>query len=318
MTALLVSLAQAGIPTIEGRSTSITGDEGTTFHHGGPTPWTGGGIDRSSPAAFAASASHARCVSIWRAWDAFHRSKGWVGIAYNYGACPHGFVFEGRGAGFRSAAQGTNAGNATSHAVVAIIGDGDPLTDACKQAALDARDFCRAHPRRGANERLHKHKDWHSTACPGDPVGRWVDAGAPSPQLVWNPPAPTEPQLSAPLAAFARTPSGKGYILVGTDGAVFTFGDALYFGSLPELGIVPNRPIVAAAVSSSGGGYTLAGADGGIFTFGDAPYLGGLGGVALNEPITDMAFTPSGAGYWLAAADAGVFTFGDAPFLGAA
>jgi hypothetical protein len=123
MTSPVVTLAQAGIPPITGRSTAINGTEGTTFHYGGPPvggfPWP-----------------HSRCPSIWRAWDAFHRSKGWVGIAYNYGGCPHGFVFEGRGAGYRSAAQGTNAGNATSHAVVYLAGEGEPLTDAGKTALL--------------------------------------------------------------------------------------------------------------------------------------------------------------------------------------
>ncbi len=314
MTAPLVTLAQAGVPPITNRSTAINGTEGTTGHHGGPTPWSGSSIDRSSPAAFQASCPHSRCASIWRAWDAFHRSKGWAGIAYNYGACPHGFMFEGRGAGYRSAAQGTNAGNATSHAVVAIIGEGDPLTDANKAAWLNARDLCRRGPR-AANEKLHPHSDWHPTSCPG-PLTPWLAAGAPAPNQEWTPPPPA--QMASPLAAFAPIPSGRGYILVGTDGGVFTFGEALYFGSLPELGVVPNKPIVAAAVTPSGGGYWLAAADGGIFAFGDALYAGGLGGVALNEPIVDFDATPSGGGYWMAARDAGVFTFGDAPFLGAA
>jgi hypothetical protein len=316
MTSPVVTLAQAGVPPITGLSTSINGDEGTTFHHGGPSPWTGGGIDRSSAAAFAATAPHSRCPSIWRAWDAFHRSKGWVGIAYNFGACPHGFVFEGRGAGYRSAAQGTNAGNATSHAVVAMIGDGDPFTDPCKQAALDARHFCRSHPKRPANDVLHKHKDWHSTACPGDQVSPWVDNGAPAPGLVWAP--PQQVQLGTDLAAFAPTPTGRGYLLVGTDGGVFTMGDAMYWGSLPGLGIIPNALIVGAAVSPSGGGYTLVASDGGVFTFGDAPYLGSMGGVPLNDAVSEFAITPTGAGYWMAALDAGVFAFGDAPFVGSA
>lgn len=303
MTSPLVTLAQAGIPPMTSRSTSINGSEGVTFHYGGPAvggfPWP-----------------HSRCPSIWRAWDSYHRSKGWVGIAYNYGACPHGFMFQGRGAGYRSAAQGTNAGNLTSHAVCYIAGAGEPLTDAGKQALLDARDLCRQHPTRGANDVVHRHYDWHSTACPGDPIARWVDDGAPAPGLVWAP--PPQVQLGTPLAALAPTPTGAGYLLVGTDGGVFTFGDAMYFGSLPELGLVPNAPIVGAAVSPSGGGYALCGADGGVFTFGDFPYLGGLGGMALNEPVSDFAMTPTGAGYWMGALDAGVFTFGDAVFAGSA
>jgi hypothetical protein len=304
MTAPLVTLAQAGVPPISGRSTTINGSEGVTFHYGGPPnggfPWP-----------------HSRCASIWKAWDAFHRSKGWVGIAYNFGACIHGFVFEGRGAGYRSAAQGTNAGNLTSHAVVYMAGEGEPLTDAAKTALLHARHLCMTHPTRAANDRTHDHDDWHSTACPGSPVRDWRAAGLPDPGLVWAPP-PAAPQLGTPLAAFAPTPSGRGYIEVGTDGGVFTFGDAMYWGSLPELHVVPNAPLIGAAITPSGGGYWLAAADGGVFAFGDAPYLGGLGGMALNEPVTEFVRTPTGAGYWMAAKDGGVFTFGDAVFAGAA
>ena len=33
------------------------------------------------------------------------------------------------------------------------------------------------------------------------------------------------------------TPDGFGYWLVGSDGSVYAFGDAPYFGSLPGLGV---------------------------------------------------------------------------------
>lgn len=302
MTSPIVTLAQCGIAPIVGKSTAINGSEGDTGHYGGDPlggfPW-----------------DHSRCPSIWRAWDAFHRSKGWAGVAYNYGVCHHQFIFEGRGAGFRSAAQGTNAGNATSYAVVAMIGAGEPLTDAHKLAWLDARALLMAGPR-PASAKIHTHDDWHSTSCPGDPLRAWIKAGAPSPIAAWTPPAPAH--MSEPCTAFARTPSGQGYILVDAKGGVFTFGDAMFFGSLPGIGVVPNKPIVAAAISPSGGGYALVGADGGVFAFGDFRYSGGLGAVALNKPVSDFDVTPSGAGYWMAAEDAGVFAFGDAPYLGSA
>lgn len=300
MTSPFVSLAQAGLPPIVGASTSIT-PAGVTFHYGGDAlgwPWP-----------------HSRCPSIWRAWDAYHRSKGWVGIAYSHGACPHGFVFEGRGSGVRTAAQGTNDGNNRSYAVCALLGAGDVLTDECKVAMLDARALL-VTGRKPAGAVIWPHNAWHSTSCPGEPIDRWIDDGAPRPGLVWAPPA--QPHIGTPAAAFASTPTGAGYIVVGTDGGVFTFGDAMYFGSLPEIGVVPNSPIVAAAVSPSGGGYTLVGSDGGVYTFGDARFAGSLGGVHLNGPIEDMAVTPAGDGYWLSSTDGGVFAFGAAPFAGSA
>jgi hypothetical protein len=43
----------------------------------------------------------------------------------------------------------------------------------------------------------------------------------------------------------ATTPDGKGYWLVASDGGIFTFGDAAFFGSAG--GQVLNKPIVAMA-----------------------------------------------------------------------
>ena len=40
-------------------------------------------------------------------------------------------------------------------------------------------------------------------------------------------------ELSDPIFAISPTPSGLGYVLVGGDGGVFTFGDAGFWGSLP-------------------------------------------------------------------------------------
>ena len=39
------------------------------------------------------------------------------------------------------------------------------------------------------------------------------------------------------ITGIASTPDGKGYYLVGANGAVYAFGDATSFGSLPGLGV---------------------------------------------------------------------------------
>jgi hypothetical protein len=44
------------------------------------------------------------------------------------------------------------------------------------------------------------------------------------------------------------TRDGKGYWLVGSDGGIFTFGDAPFFGSLGNLRL--SHPIVAAVPTS--------------------------------------------------------------------
>jgi len=111
------------------------------------------------------------------------------------------------------------------------------------------------------------------------------------------------------------TASGtQGYWLAGTDGGVFSYGQAPFFGSA---GSVPlNSPIVGFVPTPTAGGYWLVASDGGIFAFGDAGYFGSMGGKPLNRPIVAMAAAPGGRGYWMVASDGGVFAFGDAPFYG--
>ncbi|HEX4219620.1 MAG TPA: hypothetical protein VHZ02_14690 [Acidimicrobiales bacterium] len=57
--------------------------------------------------------------------------------------------------------------------------------------------------------------------------------------------APAPAHLGAPIVGMAPTPDGKGYWMVGADGAVFTFGDAAFYGS--EGGLHLNSPIVGMA-----------------------------------------------------------------------
>jgi len=182
-------------------------------------------------------------------------------------------------------------------------------------------------------------------------------------------PAGTDP----PVDITVKTPKGlsipssadqfnyvtpQGYWEVGSDGGLFSFGSAQYYGSMggqplnaPIVGVAStpdgqgywevasdgglfafgdaqffgsmggqplNAPIVGMAATPDGGGYWEVARDGGLFAFGDAQYFGSMGGQPLNAPITAMAATPDGGGYWLNGADGGLFAFGDAPFSGAA
>ena len=69
-----------------------------------------------------------------------------------------------------------------------------------------------------------------------------------------------------------RTHSGAGYYIVGSDGGVFAYGDAQFYGSMG--GQTMNAPVVGMELTSSGAGYWLLGQDGGIFAFGDAQFYG--------------------------------------------
>ncbi len=101
---------------------------------------------------------------------------------------------------------------------------------------------------------------------------------------------------------------------MASDGGIFSFGDAQFWGSTG--GIALNKPIVGMAAAADGDGYWLVASDGGIFSFGTAPFLGSTGGIHLNEPVVGMAATSDGGGYWLVATDGGIFTYGDAQFWG--
>jgi hypothetical protein len=123
-------------------------------------------------------------------------------------------------------------------------------------------------------------------------------------------------RLAYPIEDVAPTPSGRGYWLVASDGGIFAFGDARFYGSTGWMRL--NRPIVGMAGTSTGRGYWLVAADGGIFAFGDAPFLGSTGHLRLAAPIVDIAVPARGTGYWLLASDGGIFAFGAAQYMGSA
>ena len=98
-----------------------------------------------------------------------------------------------------------------------------------------------------------------------------------------------------------RTPAGnhppqpntdRGYWLVGSDGGVFAFGAAQYYGSTGAMTLA--RPIVSQMATPDTTGYWLVGSDGGVFAFGDAGYYGSTGGMSLARPVVGAASTPDG------------------------
>ena len=124
----------------------------------------------------------------------------------------------------------------------------------------------------------------------------------------------------------APPPRPHGYWLVGSDGGIFTFGAAPFYGSTGALTL--QRPVVGMTVTAARAGYWLVAADGGIFSFGDANFFGSIpglgfapagtggGGKQLSAPIVGMVPSSDGGGYFMVGADGGVFSFGDAKFEG--
>jgi hypothetical protein len=128
---------------------------------------------------------------------------------------------------------------------------------------------------------------------------------------------------SAPAPVATTT---HGYWLVGSDGGIFTFGSAPFYGSTGDL--VLQRPVVGMTLTADRRGYWLVASDGGVFTFGDAGFFNSIPGLGiapagsagtgrkLNAPIVGMVPSANGDGYFMVASDGGVFAFGDAEFQG--
>ncbi len=111
---------------------------------------------------------------------------------------------------------------------------------------------------------------------------------ASSPSATPSSTAPPAPSTStSPSSAWRRRPTAGGYWLVASDGGIFAFGDAQFYGSTGAIHL--NQPIVGMAATPSGGGYWLVASDGGIFTFGDAQFFGSTGDIHLNRPIVGIA-----------------------------
>lgn len=180
------------------------------------TPQNGGVAVHYVGAGKLATIDHDRCAARVRGIEADHvNGNGWQGIAYNFLVCHHGYVFEGRGLGRRSAAQGTNSGNQNWYAVCALVGAGDAtLPDELLTAVRDAIDYMQS---RGAGKKIRGHRDFHSTSCPGGPLYAWVKAGAPrpgggEPEPVPQPPKPGTTAPKAPGRVITQPP-----VMTGAD-----------------------------------------------------------------------------------------------------
>ena len=120
-------------------------------------------------------------------------------------------------------------------------------------------------------------------------------------------------------------PPAHGYWLVGSDGGIFAFGSAQFYGSMG--GIALQRPVVGIVSTRDRGGYWLDASDGGVFSFGETQFYGSIPGLglnpagsgkpnSLNAPIVGMVSSHDQGGYFMVASDGGVFAFGDAHFAG--
>jgi peptidoglycan hydrolase-like protein with peptidoglycan-binding domain len=108
----------------------------------------------------------------------YHMDKnGWNDIAYSWLINQNGDVFEGRGWGVRSAANGSVASNADRYAVCFMIGvDEEPSEAALASSRVLVGLAREAKP--SASKDITGHRDHIATSCPGQPLYDLVQSGA--------------------------------------------------------------------------------------------------------------------------------------------
>lgn len=125
---------------------------------------------------------HSNCLTLLRAIEHYQvSSAGYSAIAYQYVACPHGKVIEGRGAKHKNGANGKPDGqydpNVPYGSILALIGMKEHPTDELLSAVLAARKPLGV-------VKLYTHNDVRPepTACPGPDLTKWVHDGYHAPE----------------------------------------------------------------------------------------------------------------------------------------
>lgn len=185
---------------------------------------------------------HNKCIQEWKDIRASHlanKAENYSDVAYNYAACPHGYLLEGRGIGKRTGANGNQTLNRAHYAIVGLVGDSG-LTDPTPEMLSALRDGIELLQANGAGGEIKGHRDGYATSCPGEPLYNWVQAGAPRPNSQPTPvpaPGPSTP------ARYKTTIAGLEYGYGANGDQVTEVGNALVakgFGSHYSEGPGPN------------------------------------------------------------------------------
>lgn len=205
-----------------------------TGHWNGPRVTVGGQV----------TWDHSRCAALVRGIQSFHMNgRGWADIAYNFVVCIHGYIFEGRGIDVINAANGTNAANRNSHAVMWLTGQGNPFHE---EEKLGFR-FCLQHVSKSvpvSPTNALGHRDYRPTECPGNERYGWIHSGMPVttelPQPepdIWEIDVNINPRAVISTLA-CNVPGCDGFWELFADGAVHSEGkhtDDHFFGGYNNL-----------------------------------------------------------------------------------
>ncbi len=187
--------------------------------------------------------NHSKCAGRWTAIRNSHLAntkEGYSDVAYNWAVCDHGTIFEGRGWGKRTGANGNQILNRPMNSILWMGGTSGVVTpsDAAIESIKELIQYLRS---KGAGKAIKGHRDGYATDCPGDAMYSLVKSGKLEP-------APAAPK---PQPVYAPFP-GRAFFKVGAKSPVFTaVGKALVkagfkgykVGPSPEWGPADERGI---------------------------------------------------------------------------
>ena len=270
--------------------------------------------------------------AVVRSIMAFHTSREYIDIAYNFLIDEHGRIYEGRWARdyppgvphttesrWHRQVRGAHALHFNNRTIgVALLGTfthvapPEPMLHGliellawkCARWGIDPQgqsDYVDSQNHHHVMRNIVGHRDTYADAVPGKPDRSTCCPMCVTPSPVGSPTA----MRCSPAGITDRSGPWRG------DGTIVSAGGARPITDWRAHGL----GVVAVAHSHAGGMWLLT-PDGEVLAEGGAPFHGDLAGRRLHAPVVGIAGTKSGRGYWIVARDGGVFTFGDAGYHG--
>lgn len=122
---------------------------------------------------------HSKCAGRWTAIRNSHLAntkEGYSDVAYNWAVCNHGVIFEGRGWGKQTGANGSQALNRPVNAIL-WMGGTSGVTVPSGAAVESIKELIQYLRLKGAGKYIGGHRDGFSTSCPGDAMYSLVKSG---------------------------------------------------------------------------------------------------------------------------------------------
>lgn len=146
--------------------------------------------------------AHSKCAGRWTAIRNSHLAnptEGYSDVAYNWAVCNHGTIYEGRGWGKQTGANGSQALNRTHNAILWMGGTTGVVTPS-GEAVASIKELIRYLRSKGAGTDILGHRDGYATSCPGDAMYSLVKSGKLE---------PTEEDEMEPIDVWAYKTTGE-------------------------------------------------------------------------------------------------------------